>query len=150
MAKYRLKPNAGIHFEDGREYRAGDIVESKVNLAEIFPHKFERLIGEPLDTVPSESEKLSKPELKENAMETLPEPIATETNDEPESVEETTEVDVQDVTKRFSLAIELGVQVKKTSDGYNIVEPDGTILASGLKYKDVRAWLKKQTEEWEG
>jgi hypothetical protein len=42
MARYKLKEKCGAHEEGGKTYAPGDIVESPVDLAATFPHKFER------------------------------------------------------------------------------------------------------------
>lgn len=46
MGKYRLKANAGAHHhDDGRVYTAGEVVDSRANLALAFREKFEVVDG---------------------------------------------------------------------------------------------------------
>ena len=43
--QFRIKAKAGTHRENGRTYKAGDVVESNSDLINLFPEKFELLGG---------------------------------------------------------------------------------------------------------
>ena len=44
MAKYKLK--TGGHIQDGKEYNAGDVIDTDIKLDELFPNKFEKQAAE--------------------------------------------------------------------------------------------------------
>ena len=47
MTTYRQLPKTGTHRQDGHDYNGGDTVESELDLAAVFPLKFERVLVEP-------------------------------------------------------------------------------------------------------
>lgn len=47
MTAYRMLPHTGTHRQGGRDYNGGETVESEMDLATVFPLKFERVLVEP-------------------------------------------------------------------------------------------------------
>jgi hypothetical protein len=41
--KFRLKDKVGSHFENGKEYKSGEVVNSNNDLIALFPEKFEKV-----------------------------------------------------------------------------------------------------------
>ncbi len=40
---FKMKEKVGLHFQDGREYKAEDLVETDLELDKMFPAKFEKI-----------------------------------------------------------------------------------------------------------
>ena len=70
MGLYKLKEKVGSHNEEGKNYEAGSIVESKKDLVKIFPFKFEKV--EPIPSEPKADKPLESPKSKvENVGESI-------------------------------------------------------------------------------
>lgn len=57
-SKFRLLPKTGPHKEGGVIYRAGDVVESEINLVQSFPGKFVQVEGNADDLESSRPQRL--------------------------------------------------------------------------------------------
>ena len=64
MPLFLLRENAGRHIQDGREYRAGEVVESDEDLCTLFAGKFDAIDADAPPVEPSTDAKSPKSKSK--------------------------------------------------------------------------------------
>lgn len=165
MRRYRLK--AGTHQDlAGRDYVAGDVLESAVDLRALFPNKFE-LVDEGAPPTPPTTQISEGAVAKAGTLETAllgpresapVEPSNTETAPETsqpakrrESKPSALETP-QNVTKEFPIAMENDLVVVRSPDGAfsigDIDQPDRPLTVKPLKTaKQVEQWIRKYIRE---
>ena len=135
MNYYKLKPRTGSHVEDGINYKSGDVVPSKSNLAAIFPCKFDEVVGPPAAMT------ATKPKVDE------PPNIAID--DEDYELDDELPVGFiksilgKNVTMQFSFASKTDFLILKSGTQYLVADrgmPDRPI-AKGMNKKVMQAWL---------
>lgn len=147
--KFRLLPKVGDHASPGpggttRIYHAGDVVESDINLKEMFPGKFEEWVEEIPSLKPTKEQK----EAVQKAAEKGAEEIASKPESKPETKTEPRSLG-RDVTSRFPLAEEQDCLVFADGGAFNVVEKDDPTMVLNdkpLKRKDVEPFIRQFLE----
>jgi len=128
---FKLKKRCGDHYQNGKRYRAGDIVESSLDLCVRFPAKFERDFAaeQKANTAPAVSKPNIPPPVDKGGDKNKPSPLSTKYG--------------EDVTSKFPTAEEVEVLVFEKSKWYTVVDKaDGEVLnEKKLRRKDVEPFL---------
>ena len=158
--KFRIKPKCGSHSYKGKTYVSGDVIETNVDLAKIFPFKFVKIEGTtPVneDVAPPDIPMLQEEGKEDSAGKSLepsfPEVEARQSNATiplpPEDETEDSSEHGKDVTSKFPSALKVNLKVYVKANWYSVVDPDdGEVLnEKKLRKKAVTKFLKDYLEE---
>lgn len=131
MGHFKLKPNAGSHFEPTvdengipslREVLPGGVIECARNLAEVYPEKFVAVDAPAVvDAAPAVVDAAPAAEKKKRGKQTAPTPTPVPTPAPAPAPAAYTD----DVTDSFATAVAQGLLVRGTdATGYNFYEKD--------------------------
>lgn len=142
--RFRLKDGAGNHNEDGRTYKAGEVVESISNLAELFPFKFEVV---PVRSVERTTLKTEKSSVERDGDE---EDAKIKTVKSADSLDSLTSIKSKlgtNVTKEFPKAEVANLIVLKRAFRYRVADPGNpdVALTDPLKQGEMHYWLEQAT-----
>ncbi|GAF74083.1 unnamed protein product [marine sediment metagenome] len=146
---YRLLPKTGSHIQNGKEYKAGDIVDSEMDLVTKFAGKFEKVYDGDVEDTGAISPNIVVPadEDSDNVR------TKSETSSSKKSKKKTKKADV-DVTSDYPTAEDIGVVVmKKTKPNgvwFNVLDPDDDNAKMNpklLRADAVVAFIESITEE---
>ena len=124
MTKFRL--NSGTHFDQGREYSKGDIIESNSDLEKVFRNKFTKI-----DVGDTNDEKKSSKKSRRSRSRTI-----TNTESEKERPEK------YEPTPKYESKPE------EDGDGFQVFNPEtGEVLANHIPEEDIQGTLDALNKE---
>ena len=148
MGRFKLKSGCGNHIERDKEgksvtYKSGDVVPSDRDLVNLFSGKFEVVLeqfsegGVAVATAPD----IPGPARRRKKKKT------SRRNEEPEEGEYGV-----DVTKEFSTASEVGLQVFEKSKWFTVIDPedDEVLNEKKLRKDKVEAFLASYLQDGDG
>lgn len=140
---YRLKEKTGRHVQGGREYKAGDIIETEMDLVKSFTGKFEVVHDEY-----AEDNGIKAPVIK------IPSTEGDADTGKKKAKKKTDKKADKEVTKDYPTALDIGVKVFKKSksngDWFYIIDPDDTdeqMNDKMLREKNVVKFIASITED---
>jgi len=128
MGFFRLK--AGTHVQNDRTYKKGDVVETDIDLASLFPAQFDATgtaaPSAPVAPVADDGPVTAEPPKKAAQVAPSPPPVPPSTSDT-----DGTKADVRgrDVTKRFPLAVDEDFQIFYKKGKYRVYDIDAPAKA---------------------
>lgn len=162
MRSFRLKDKVGGHNEGGKDYKAGEVVVSKRDLAKLFPLKFDEVLpipsnpeaDRPLSELPAKAAPLGSVGKKvegglagsEKGVAT--EPLATEADDSVETFAAIQSTLGRNVTARFPHAVAAGLIILRRGSLFYAADsemPDRCLTRKGLPRVEVENYIAKNS-----
>ena len=131
MGLYKLKKNAGSHSDGERTYVAGDVVESARDLAEAWPHKFEKVLDIPSDAVADAPLEIPEPQKRAGTVDVA----------EDEELSGVVSRLGKNVTADFPTAAAAGLIVLQRGTKFRLADPDmpDRALGKGVPADEIAA-----------
>lgn len=145
-----FKVIAGTHRQDGKVYKADDVVMSKGDLCKSFRNKFERVLTDTQEEPTPNAPNIPPPVIASKAgSNKTTEPALDDKREEVITIEKLIALHGEDCTFEFPTAPKVSLLVFKRKNWCVVVDPvDGQVLSlAKLRTKDIEAFLAQYIEE---